>query len=118
MGDGEMPSETIYGGRAPVDVRVSWGTEEHGEVQLATLMHTRSENDGPLVTPTDRILKIVNDWLDAAGMDTIDIAELKAKSQFEPFFDGWHATLDDWASVNKLIKVLQRARDKQFGAPA
>lgn len=118
MGDGEMPSETIYGSRGPVDVRVAWGDAEHGEIQVATLMHTRSENDGPLVTATDRILKVVNDWLEAAGMSKIDVEELKRKSPHEPFFDGWHATLDDWAGVNRLIKVLQRARDKQFGTPA
>lgn len=112
-----MPSETIYGSHAPVDVRVSWGSVPDGEVQVATLMHTRSENDGPLVTPTDRILKIVNDWLREAGMNTIDVEELKRRSPHEPFFDGWHATLGDWASVNTLIKVLKRARDKQFGVP-
>lgn len=112
-----MPSETIYGSDTPVDVRVSWGSTPHGEVQVATLVHTRSENDGPLITPGDRILKIVNDWLDAAGMQPIDVEELKRRLPHETFFDGWHATLGDWSSVNQLIKVLKRARDKQFGVP-
>lgn len=113
-----MPSEVIYGSGGPVDVRVAWGSTPHGEIQVATLVHARSENDGPMVTPTDRILKVVNDWLVAADMDPIDVAELRRRSPHEPIFDGWHATLDDWAAVNRLIQVLKRARDKQFGVPA
>jgi hypothetical protein len=118
MGDGEMPAETIYSGRNPVDVRVAWGPDEFGEVQIATLLHSRSVDDGPMVTPIDHLFKMINEWLDAAKMPLIDVEELKRKSPHAPHFDGYHATLDDWASVNKLIRVLQRARDKQFGVPA
>lgn len=112
-----MPSETIYGDSSQVDVRVAWGTEQHGEVQVATLVHTWGQDDGALVTSTDRILSIVNDWLVAAGMPVIDVAELKRRSPHGPFFDGWHASLRSWPSVNTLIRVLKRARDRQFGTP-
>lgn len=112
MGDGEMPSETIYG--APgAHVRVAWGSNRSGEVQVASLA-TSQERAGEA---TDRLLGIVNDWLKAADMPVIDVAELRKRLPFEPDFDGWHASLTEWAEVNRLIKVLKRARDQSFGSP-
>lgn len=35
----------------------------------------------------------------------------------EPF-DGWRVTLDSREKVNRLIRVLRRARDARFGADA
>lgn len=112
-----MPSETIFDrtdGR--IDVRVSWGNSGSGTVQVATLAA------GIDPDPTERLINIVNEWLLAAGETPIDIAKLRAtmadrKPAYRPEFDGWHATLDDWSGVNRLIKVLKRARDQAFGAP-
>lgn len=105
-----MPSEMIYGSGGHVDVRVAWGINEEGTVQVATLA---TDED-----PTDRLLIIVNGWLADAGMTEIDLAALRAKLPYKPHFDGWHATLSEWAAVNRLIKALRRARDRQFGEPA
>jgi len=112
MGDGEMPAETIYSNTG-VDVRVSWGGEGQETVQIVTQAARR---DG-VEDPTARMISIVNDWLKGAGEPTIDLAKLKEALPYEPSFDGWWMTLDDWGSLNRLIKVLQRARDRSFGAP-
>lgn len=105
-----MPSETIYGQDNRVDVRVSWGTNEVGQVQVVTLAAGEDA--------TERLVDVMNDWLEAAGMPVIDLAELKRKLSYTPFFDGWHASLTNWAEVNRLIRTLRRARDRQFGEPA
>lgn len=112
-----MPSEVVYGD-AHVDVRVSWGNEGTESIQIVSQAHTYGVNDGPLTTPTDQILKVVNDWLEAAKMAKIDVDELRRRLPFEPHFDGWWANLNSWSSVNRLISVLRRARDKAFGTPA
>lgn len=110
---GEMPSEVVYGSNGGVDVRVSWGTNEEGLVQVVSQAVTTGDPAGP----TERIIGVVNEWLTAAGKPTIDLAELREALPFQPHFDGWWATLGDWAAVNRLIKVLKRARDRQFGSP-
>jgi hypothetical protein len=109
-----MPSEVIYGPAGNVDVRVSWGNDESGTVQVVTQAAAR-ESAGD---PTERLIGIVNDWLKAAGEPIIDLAKVRAAMPYEPLFDGWWALLEDWGQVNRLIKVLQRARDRAFGPPA
>jgi hypothetical protein len=110
-----MPSEVIYGSSGGVDVRVSWGTNQEGTVQVVS-QAVKTGEDG--TEPFERLIIIVNQWLEAAGKPIIDAAELKAALPYEPMFDGWWATLSDWAQVNRLIKALKRARDRQFGDPA
>lgn len=117
-----MPSEMIYGGSGNVDVRVAWGDRDRENVQVATLV-----KDAPGQTATNRIINIVNEWLVMAGEPPIDLGVLTEKMRrnrekagelpLDPFFDGWHATLDNWSSVNALIRVLKRARDTSFGRP-
>jgi len=108
-----MPSEVIRG--HDVNVRVSWGNDESdGTVQVVTQAATREGVEDP----TARIVRIVNDWLSDAGEPTIDLAKLKAAMPYEPGFDGWWAMLDNWSDCNRLVKVLQRARDRAFGPPA
>jgi hypothetical protein len=114
MGCGEMPAEVIYG-PGGVHTRVSWGTNEDGNVQIVTQAVASGE---PGSDPTERIIGVVNGWLKAAGEPTIDLAKLREALPFEPAFDGWWAILDDWGQVNRLIKTLKRARDRQFGEPA
>lgn len=111
-----MPSEVIYGSSGGVDVRVSWGTNEEGTVQVVSQARASGVPGDP--DPYERTIIIINQWLEAAGKPIIDGAELKAALPYEPFFDGWHATLTEWAQVNRLIKALKRARDRQFGDPA
>lgn len=107
-----MPSEVIYG-QGGVDVRVSWGTNETGPIQVVS-QAAKSDNQDP----TGRLIGVVNEWLKAAGEQTIDLAKVRAAMPFEPFFDGWWAELSDWGQVNRLIRTLQRARDRVFGSPA
>lgn len=106
-----MPSETIYS--PDVHVRVAWGANQSGEVQVATLAASR-EYPGEA---TDRLINTVNEWLKDAGVPVIEMAKLRATLAYTPEFDGWHASLGDWAEVNTLIKVLKRARDQAFGVP-
>ena len=111
-----MPSETIYSRNGQVDVRVAWGGNQSGEVQVASLA------SGTDPDPTERLIAIVNEWLAAAGEPTVDLAKLRAivaerRPAFRLDFDGWHASLDSWSEVNLLIKVLKRARDQAFGTP-
>ena len=110
-----MPSEVVYGSSGGVDVRVSWGTGETGTVQVVS-QAVKTGEDGS--DPTERLIGIVNEWLKAAGQQTIDLAALRKIPTIDPHFDGWWATLTDWAQVNRLIKALKRARDRQFGDPA
>jgi hypothetical protein len=106
-----MPSETIY---APsVHVRVAWGSNHEGTIQVATLASSQEHPN----EATDRLIAIVNQWLIEAGQPVIDMKALREKLAYTPEFDGWHAILDDWAEANRLIKVLKRARDQAFGSP-
>jgi hypothetical protein len=110
-----MPSEVIYGPNN-VHTRVSWGTNEEGMVQIVTQAVRTGE---PGTDPVERLIKIVNEWLVAAGQPTIDLAGFRERAlPCELSFDGWWAQLDNWAQVNRLIKTLKRARDRQFGDPA
>lgn len=106
-----MPAETIHGGGGvPVDIKVLWGAGcEY--VQVAAV----HENG------TRTVIDMVNEWLVAAKMPTIDYYQL-VKALVEggdihdrPEFRGWYATIDDRAGVNRMIAVLRRARDHAFG---
>jgi len=105
-----MPRETIHGDAMPIDVEIAWGAGSE-YVQVASV-----HDEG-----TRSMIAIVNEWLIAANMDTIDYATLQSKlvgSQFDgamATFNGWHATLNDRAKVNRMIAVLRRARDHAFG---
>lgn len=109
-----MPSEALYDHTGNVDVRVSWGNDESELVQIVTQAAAREG----MTDPTDRIIGIVNEWLADADMAQINLATLKAQMTAVPHFDGWWATLGNWGQVNRLIKILQRARDRSFGSPA
>lgn len=106
-----MPRETIYGSGMPINVSVAWGSGE--TVQVASI-YDRDDN-------AEAVIGIVNEWLKAAGMDEVNSvmlrAELAKAGLSAPSFNGWHATIDDWPGVNRLIKVLKRARDQAFGGP-
>jgi hypothetical protein len=105
-----MPAETIHGDALPIDVRISWGAALEC-VQVATVHDEGTRNT----------LVMVNEWLEAAKMPTIDYTELQSKlagSRFDgamASFDGWHATLNERSKVNRMIAVLRRARDHSFG---
>lgn len=105
-----MPAETIHGDSMPIDVRVSWGAAMEC-VQVATVHDEGTRN----------MLVIVNEWLEAAQMPTIDYAQLQSKLAGTRFdgalasFDGWHATFNERSKVNRMIAVLRRARDHAFG---
>jgi hypothetical protein len=92
---------------------VSWGTQETGTIQVVSQAAKSEDQD-----PTERLISVVNEWLKAAGEPTIDLAKVRAAMPFEPHFDGWWAVLEDWSQVNRLIKALKRARDRQFGEAA
>lgn len=109
-----MPSETIHDSTGIIDIRVSWGNDESGTVQVVSQAATREG----VLHPTDRIVNILNDWLIEAHMPLVDLDELRKELSYEPHFDGWWATLNSWSECNRLIKVLQRARDRAFGSPA
>lgn len=110
-----MPRETIYGD-STVDARIAWGRED-GVVQLST-----NAQDG-----AERVIGMVNEWLTAAKMPTIDLDQLQAALSVERrvpgmanalpsalFFDGFYTQLRR-PQVNKMIQVLRRARDQAFG---
>jgi hypothetical protein len=114
--EGEMPAETIY--TEANDVRVAWGSGFTETLQVTVKVPRRRDEDDP----TRQIISIVNDWLVNAGESKIDLDELNTKLVLnghpKAFFDGYTAQISNWASVNRLIGVLQRARDKVFGEPA
>lgn len=70
------------------------------------------------------ITRFVSEWLEACGEPPIDFDKIRSLPSETvpgrrdvPHFDGWHATLDR-DQVNKLIRVLRRARDAAYGADA
>ncbi len=111
-----MPAETIY--TDVNDVRVAWGSGLTETLQVTVKVPRRKDEDDP----TAQVISIVNEWLGAAGWNKIDLTalneDLARKGHPRAFFDGYTAQLSNWAAVNRLIKVLQRARDTVFGAPA
>lgn len=111
-----MPAETIY--TDGNDVRVAWGSGFTETLQVTVKVPRRRDEDDP----TRQIISIVNEWLRAAGQDEIDLVKLNtllvANGHPKAFFDGYTAQISNWASVNRLIKVLQRARNTVFGDPA
>jgi hypothetical protein len=109
-----MPSEVTYG-RDGVNARVSWGSNDEGVVQLVTQAVEMGE-DG--TKPLERLIRMVNQWLEAAGEPTIDLVKLRQNLPYEPLFDGWWMTFTDWGQLNRLISHLKKARDKAFGPPA
>jgi hypothetical protein len=107
MGDGEMPSEKVKDETGSMFVKVSWSASPTGHVQLVT-----AANDAD-----QRLLGIVNDWLQASGQPQIKWETVQnAAEHWLPNggFQGWHATLDRW-SINQIIRNLRRARDAAFG---
>lgn len=119
-----MPAEKIQTeSRNPTDnpvdrpyLRVAWG-HDNGYIQVAALFE-------PL-HGSDVIIRTVNEWLTAAGLDKIPgreelskLIEQKAgpdEIQFGVAFDGFHVSLDDRRDINRLIAVARRARDSAFG---
>ena len=103
-----MPSETIYDQQAgPIDLRISWNRDM--VVQVGAV-----HREGAAA-----IVRIVNEWLVAAKHPTIDFDKLVADMREhadggEPYYDGYHATLERTAA-NELIRVVRRARDQAFG---
>lgn len=106
-----MPAEVINDLTGAFDTRVAWGT--YGtHVQLST----QFGNGGAQI-----ITNMVNEWLTACGEPAIDFQKIRSLPTFTvpgrrdtPHFDGVHATLDR-DMINKLIKVLRRARDTVYG---
>ncbi len=90
-------------------VEVVWN-RDHGYLQVAA-----TAADG-----TERVVRIVNQWLEAAGVAPIDLAQVREKlatlpDHPQPNFDGWYVSLEQRQDVNRLIRVLRRARDQAFG---
>lgn len=106
-----MPAEVIHDLTGVFDARVAWGT--YGtHVQLST----QYGQHGP-----QHIVNIVNDWLAACGEPVIDFNKIRLLPgettpgrRDTPHFDGVHVTLDR-DQINKLIKILRRARDTVYG---
>lgn len=118
-----MPNEKIHAlgnpGDMPVPyVSIAWGADMD-YVQVASQFDAKQG--------ADIILEMVNEWLKAAGLDAIPGREeldrlIKEKSgpesiagQFGIGFDGFHITLGDRRSVNRLIELGKRSRDGAFG---
>jgi hypothetical protein len=107
-----MPAETIHDLTGVFDARVAWGT--YGtHVQLST----QYGQSGP-----QHIVAIVNEWLTACGEPAIDFdkirnlpTEMVPGRRDAPHYDGVHVTLDR-DQINKLIKILRRARDSVYGS--
>lgn len=104
-----MPAETFHDQIGPFDVRIAWGQGDC--VQIAT-----RHKDG-----FHAIVKIVSDWLVAAGENPIDAEWLKKtveeKTLETPAFSGWHATFTDKEryAINSMIATLRKGRDQAFG---
>ena len=106
-----MPRETIHGNGMPIDVEVAWsGAGEY--VQVASV-HTEGHKPA---------FVIINEWLQAAEMPTIDVEALRLKMESQPQTSGsfavphgWHATFENRRDINRMIAVLRRARDHAFG---
>jgi hypothetical protein len=108
-----MPRELISQPGCPFDVSVAWGKDQE-EVQVATLCEG-------IPTGFECVMKMVNEWLADAGMPPVDAEELKENfssakgGQFTPGFSGWTVSLSNRSLVNRLIRVLRRARDDAMG---
>lgn len=92
-----MPKETISSTPNSNTVSVSWGKDRPG-IQLVTASSTR---------------------LVASTVERFGQGDYPAREDAQPVaeglpFDGWYADLDR-DEVNKLIRVLRRARDQAFG---
>jgi hypothetical protein len=122
MGEGEMPSEKIQTlhstGADEPHLRIAWGHDCAG-VQVASLFDSKHG--------ADLIIRFVNEWLKAAGLDEVPGREELEKRikerepedsiirQFGIGFDGFHVSLDDRRDLNQLIAVARRARDQAYG---
>lgn len=95
-----MPKELIASTPGSNVVEVTWGTGPYS-VQIATYSHDR------LISHT--VPKNVVD----AGVNPVDI---ETTPEHTPF-TGWYADLGR-DEINRLIRVLRRARDKSFGSDA
>lgn len=102
-----MPSETITQPDCPFDVRVAWGKDQ-GVVEVATVCHGSPNG-------AERIATYVSQWLENAELPPVDYQALSLRIENPPYFDGFHASLQDRRAVNDLIRHLRRARDQAFG---
>jgi hypothetical protein len=98
----EMPRETIYDQASMYDVNVGWSREKYVQIGLQT------HDDVPIANH-------LIEKPDAAGLvDSID--DMIYQGQLAAFTGLW-STLDR-EGINRLIRVLRRARDQAFGADA
>lgn len=88
-----MPKETIACTPTSNTVAVAWG-KDMSQVQIST-------------ANPDRLVASTVERVGHGGTVTVSEAP----------FDGWHADLDR-ESLNRLIRVLRRARDQAFGRDA
>lgn len=102
-----MPAETIHGDNGKIDVRIAWGAT----TQCVQVSSQRPDEGFEFV------MTMVNRWLIEAGMEAINCTKLRQRlpREKQPYFDGWHATFEGRAKVNRMIAVLRRARDHAFG---
>lgn len=87
-----MPKETVYDVTRSFDVEVNW-SRVGGHVQVATVVPPAETADGP-----ESLAALMAGWTE----------ETKATAT------GLYATLDR-DGINRLIRVLRRARDQSFG---
>lgn len=121
-----MPKENINDvSSMPLRAEVNWKPDVDGSgyVQLATV-HT----DTPATMPCEHRVTVSTDdrtglpvavgcecgtsWSETAIRECPEEIE-KGRSKL----DGWHVTLDR-EQINRLIRVLRRARDAAFGSDA
>lgn len=85
-----MPRETISG--EGFDIGVGWTKDKY--VQVAVKIKTPEDGSNPIT-----LKKLVN--------STLDDSE---------FGYGLYSTIENRAQINRLIKILRKARDSAFGA--
>ena len=114
-----MPKENVND--AVVDqlrAEVSWKTDPDGQgagyVQLATV-HT----DSPAVIPAEATGSASASEVEVTinGEPVPGETTGSGRTQMWDRLDGWHVTLDR-EQINRLIRVLRRARDSAFGSDA
>jgi len=113
-----MPAEKIYStNQSGAYVRVAWGSDG-SDVQVASLLDSAEG--------ADIILRYVNEWLKAAGLDEVPgreeldklIASRTPEGEYlhKIGFEGFHVFVDDRREVNRLVKSIRRARDDSMGS--
>lgn len=98
---GPNHGQPYEGPRGVIDI--GWANGQHSISVVSTF-----DDGGGRAT-----LDMVNNWLDAAHMAPIDVEKLAGA--IPPGAGGLYAYLETREDVNRLIRILRRARDAAFG---